>query len=63
MSDLELTLTLLGEMAAVEFHRDHNSQGFERLQADVRDESRIMKTRKLGSTPPVERKILHAVDR
>jgi hypothetical protein len=37
MTDLELTLTMLGETAAVELHRDHNSQGIERLQTDVRD--------------------------
>ena len=41
MTDLELTLTMLGESAAVELHRDHNSQGFERLQADVRDAGEI----------------------
>jgi DNA-damage-inducible protein D len=44
MTDLELTLTMLGETAAVTLHRDHNSQGFEQLQADVRDAGEIAKT-------------------
>lgn len=41
MSDLELTLTMLGETAAVELHRDRNSQGFEQLKADVREAGEV----------------------
>ena len=36
MTDLELALTALGETVAVELHRDHDSRGFEQLEADVR---------------------------
>jgi hypothetical protein len=36
MTDLELALTALGETVAVELHRDHDSRGFERLEADVK---------------------------
>ena len=35
MTDLELALTALGETVAVELHRDHDSRGFEQLEADV----------------------------
>ncbi len=41
MTDLELTLTMLAETAAVELHRDHNSQGFEQLQADVKSAGEV----------------------
>ena len=41
MTDLELTLTMLGETAAVELHRDHNAQGFEQLQADVKSAGEV----------------------
>ena len=41
MTDLELTLTMLGETTAVALHRAHNSQGFDQLQADVRDAGEI----------------------
>jgi hypothetical protein len=41
MTDLELTLTTLGETAAVELHRGHNSQGFEQLQADVKSAGEV----------------------
>jgi hypothetical protein len=36
MSDLELALTALGETVAVALHRDHDSRGFEQLEADVK---------------------------
>lgn len=36
MTDLELTLTMLGETAAVALHRAHESRGFEALLADVK---------------------------
>ena len=35
MSDLELALTALGETVAVALHRDHDSKGFEQLEADA----------------------------
>jgi len=36
MADLELALTALGETVAVELHRDHDSRGYEQLEADVK---------------------------
>jgi DNA-damage-inducible protein D len=36
MTDLELALTALGETVAVELHRDHDSRGYEQLEADTR---------------------------
>ena len=36
MTDLELALTALGETVAVALHRDHDSRGFEQLEADVK---------------------------
>jgi DNA-damage-inducible protein D len=35
MSDLELALTALGETVAVALHRDHDSRGYEQLEADA----------------------------
>jgi hypothetical protein len=35
MSDLELALTALGETVAVALHRDHDSHGYDRLEADA----------------------------
>jgi hypothetical protein len=37
MNDLELILTMLAETTAAALHRDHQSQGYEPLLADVRD--------------------------
>lgn len=37
MTDLELTLTLLGETTALAFHRAHESQGVDALLADVEE--------------------------
>src|SRR4051812_33593899 len=46
MSDLELALTALGETVAVALHRDHDSSGYEYLEADARDAGEIVaKTR------------------
>jgi DNA-damage-inducible protein D len=46
MSDLELALTALGETVAVALHRDHDSRGYEDLEADARDAGDIVaKTR------------------
>jgi hypothetical protein len=36
MTDLELALTALGETVAVALHRDHDSRGFEQLEADAK---------------------------
>jgi len=41
MSDLELTLTGLGETAAVTLHRNRGSTGFEELLADAAEAGRI----------------------
>ena len=35
MTDLELALTALGETVAMELHRDHDSRGYEGLEADA----------------------------
>ena len=35
MTDLELALTALGETVAVELHRQHDSRGYEQLEADA----------------------------
>jgi hypothetical protein len=42
MSDLELALTALGETVAVALHRDHDSRGYESLEADARDAGEIV---------------------
>ena len=42
MSDLELALTALGETVAVALHRDHDSRGYEALEADARDAGEIV---------------------
>jgi hypothetical protein len=36
MTDLELALTALGETVAVELHREHDSRGYEQLEADAK---------------------------
>jgi DNA-damage-inducible protein D len=42
MSDLELALTALGETVAVSLHRDHDSRGYDALEADARDAGEIV---------------------
>jgi len=47
MTDLELTLTLLGETTAMTLHRARGSQGVEQLLADVKDAGQITRTARL----------------
>ena len=42
MTDLELALTALGETVAVELHRDHDSRGYNRLEADARSAGEVV---------------------
>jgi len=41
MTDLELVITMLGEVTAAVLHRDRHSNNFEQLQADARDAGQI----------------------
>ena len=43
MTDLELTLTMLGETTAVALHQDHESRDLEQLKADVTDAGQIVR--------------------
>lgn len=54
MTDLELLLTALGESAATTLHRQHGSQGFDELLADVEQAGQIAATTRaaLQSPPP-----------
>jgi hypothetical protein len=62
MTDLELLLTTLGESAATTLHRQHASQGFDELLADVDQAGAITAATRtaLESSPAQPRRKPHA---
>lgn len=57
MSDLELSLTALGEMAAVSLHRDRGSTGMPQLLQDARDAGEVV----AAARRSLESKLGHAL--
>lgn len=58
MSNIELALTNLGEVAAVEFHKKNNSYGLKELQKDMNKAGNVLNKAKNGIENELERTIV-----
>lgn len=58
MTNIELTLTNLGEAAAVEFHKKNNSEGINQLKKDMNKAGNVLKKAKEEIEEELERPVV-----
>lgn len=58
MTNIELALTNLGEVAAVEIHKKNDSQGMQELKQDVNKAGRVLNKAKVELEKELERPIV-----